>query len=283
MTQTKTRLLIFWFVLFAIAFLFVSLCSESISPFTLSEGTDSCVFKQMGLVIIQGKTPYIDFFDHKGPVLYCINALGILFKGRWGLFVLNVLNLTFVLFYWHNIAKQYSTNKTFLPVLSSLVLYMSTMSEGNLTEDWCLLPLSYSLYVATKIISQKVSISKLESLTIGICAGVIVFIRANNVALLLCSSLFIVYVLYKRRQHSDILKFLVLSIVGSFIVVFVIVTFLYVKYGANGIKEMIYGTFIFNIFDYPHSKYFLNFTLSNYLFFYVVFRTLTILEKRTIW
>ena len=47
----------------------------NISPFTIYEGCDSCVFKQMGLAILSGKTPYLDLFDHKGPVIYFINAL----------------------------------------------------------------------------------------------------------------------------------------------------------------------------------------------------------------
>ena len=60
-------------ICFIVSFITLLLFAISVSPISLFEGYDSCVFKQMGLAILQGKTPYVDLFDHKGPLIYFYN------------------------------------------------------------------------------------------------------------------------------------------------------------------------------------------------------------------
>jgi hypothetical protein len=56
------------------------------NPLDHLPGTDNGVFLYGGQQLLTGKTPYLDFWDHKGPLIYFINALGLLVgKGsRWG-------------------------------------------------------------------------------------------------------------------------------------------------------------------------------------------------------
>jgi len=56
------------------------------NPLDHLPGTDNGVFLYGGQQLLAGKTPYLDFWDHKGPLIYFINALGLLVgKGsRWG-------------------------------------------------------------------------------------------------------------------------------------------------------------------------------------------------------
>lgn len=62
-----------WLTIFCIisacAYLFFS---PTLSPLYTIEACDSSVFKLMGRVIIHGKLPYVDIFDHKGPMLYSL-------------------------------------------------------------------------------------------------------------------------------------------------------------------------------------------------------------------
>ena len=41
-------------------------------------GYDSAFFRFIGSSILKGKTPYVDIWDHKGPVLYFIQTIGAL-------------------------------------------------------------------------------------------------------------------------------------------------------------------------------------------------------------
>src|SRR3989304_9694630 len=49
---------------------------------------DSGVFLYTGSRLLQGETPYLDVWDHKGPLIYFVNAVGVLLdpggeRGIW--------------------------------------------------------------------------------------------------------------------------------------------------------------------------------------------------------
>ena len=52
---------------------------------------DSGVFQEIGVCLLQGGTPYVDLFDHKGPVLWFIQALGKWINSQWGILLLQSL------------------------------------------------------------------------------------------------------------------------------------------------------------------------------------------------
>ena len=56
---------------------------------------DSGVFHYIGWEILRGKIPYIDIWDHKPPLIFFINAFGLLLsKGSsWGTWILQYLFL----------------------------------------------------------------------------------------------------------------------------------------------------------------------------------------------
>lgn len=221
----------------------------SVSPITPFEGFDSCVFKQMGQVILQNRTPYLDVFDHKGPIIYFINALGQwMGLGRWGLFLLVVLNCFLNLILWYKTACHYvSKHIAYLPAILTLIMYLTVMEEGNMTEDWSLLPISYSLYITSRMISYNKSINNIESLIIGLSAGFIVFIRANNIALLICSVLLISFLLIKNKEYVRLTKAYGFMALGVIIVTFVCIIYFHLCYGNEGIDLLFFGTFIFNL------------------------------------
>ena len=55
-----------WFVLWAVSVVYTLVFYNAISPIHINGGVDSAIFESMGMAILQGKTPYIDLFDHKG-------------------------------------------------------------------------------------------------------------------------------------------------------------------------------------------------------------------------
>ena len=265
-----------FFVCFITALLYLLLFAYTISPITSYEGCDSCVFKQMGLVLLQGKTPYIGFFDHKGPILYFIQAIGLWLGGRCGIFFLSLMNLTFILYLWYLTARHYSSRAiSLLPVLFTLLMYISVTEGGNLTEDWSLLPISYSVYLASKMFAKNECISFIEAISLGISAGLLMFIRANNMALLICAFVFMTYLLFSRKLLKNAVFMYVGAMIGFLLVALFILVFFYLNYGAEGISQMIYCSFTFNITEYsywPHKSTFEYFfhNIKQYVFSFVV-------------
>lgn len=64
--------------------IFVYFWSGSTSPVISNfYGDDSAMFQIIGKAWCDGKIPYVDTFDHKGPFIFLINALGSSMGNIW--------------------------------------------------------------------------------------------------------------------------------------------------------------------------------------------------------
>ena len=107
--KTRKNLIIYAFLtLFCIAFLL--LLSASTSPLykDLCDG-DSSIFIFFGKAITLGKDAYRDYFDHKGPILFYINALGyFLTKSKVGVFILQCISLSISSIFMYKTARFFT-------------------------------------------------------------------------------------------------------------------------------------------------------------------------------
>ena len=70
------------------------ICAGFTSPlYPHYAGRDSSTFLLLARGILDGRIPYLDLFDHKGPVFYWMEALGYFFGGRTGVFFLQCIPL----------------------------------------------------------------------------------------------------------------------------------------------------------------------------------------------
>ena len=82
----KRKVNIKYFIYLLISIFMILILSKSTSP--LYDGSytiDSSVFQLIGKGILEGYIPYVDLFDHKGPILFFIQALGILINKNIGI------------------------------------------------------------------------------------------------------------------------------------------------------------------------------------------------------
>ena len=261
-------------LLIIIAFFSQLIFAISVSPLSAYEGGDSCIFRQMALALLQGKTLYIDIFDHKGPVLYFINALGLLISSnKWGIFILMVLNCFVTLYLWYLIASHYIEGwKRILPVLLTLVIYISAMEEGNLTEDWSLIPLSYTLYLVSRYLTKNKQVSVWEFFLVGVGAGLITFMRMNNMALTCCVVVFFIVDYIRQKSYVRLFRSLCGLMGGGLMVALFCVGAFYYIGGGEAVSQMMYGTFWFNMFEYSNWGSYYEFLVSNsynHWFFFV--------------
>src|SRR5258708_38768094 len=71
--------LIYAVILIVFGLSVLSAASPSVEPLP---GRDQGVYLYIGRGILHGGIPYRDFWDHKGPLIYYINALGLLLAGK---------------------------------------------------------------------------------------------------------------------------------------------------------------------------------------------------------
>ena len=100
-------------ILMGIGFVFVIamvFCSSFTSPlYPNYYGDDSAVFVLIGKAIVNGKIVYKDLFDHKGPILFFIEAIGYSISERTGIWIIQCIfglfTLLFVYRTWKLIKK----------------------------------------------------------------------------------------------------------------------------------------------------------------------------------
>jgi hypothetical protein len=106
-------------------------------PFSEIYSDDKEIFKYAGLVIFKGGVPYRDFFDHKPPLIYFLNAFNWYFNPwiPWFLDTLLVL-FTTLLFYWL-CRKSKMAYPWFLPFIFNLLIRYSLVSYGaGMTREY---------------------------------------------------------------------------------------------------------------------------------------------------
>ena len=74
-------------------FLLTALILNLANPLFDKPSRDGGFFLYAGQQILNGKIPYLDFWDSKGPAIFYINALGLWLGGgsRWGVWAVEFL------------------------------------------------------------------------------------------------------------------------------------------------------------------------------------------------
>lgn len=209
---------------------------------------DSGIFQEMGLCILQGKTPYVDLFDHKGPVLWFIQAFGLWISPRWGLLILQTLFLYITLILWYKtvIVLTQKQVPSLLIIFLGLFFLMAFYQRGNLCEEWSLLFISIPIFLYIFRWITGSSYQHSDCFAIGLCVGMLAMIRLNNTAPLIGFVLWHIIYCIKGKEYKRLYNDIALICCGVAIVIFVCSIFYYIKAGWSGVYEMFYGTFIFN-------------------------------------
>ena len=131
--KTRKNLIIYAFLtLFCIAFLL--LLSASTSPLykDLCDG-DSSIFIFFGKAITLGKDAYRDYFDHKGPILFYINALGyFLTKSKVGIFILQCISLSISSIFMYKTARFFTKPiRSVICVIITILAFGATIRQLN--------------------------------------------------------------------------------------------------------------------------------------------------------
>lgn len=152
---------------------------------------DSGVFLYTGMVVSRGGMPYVDSWDHKGPLLSVIETLAWRVGGGIvGAPILEGIVLFVGLALAGLIWTRWVRGWAALIVLVVGVTYLGVFEGGNFTETW-LFPfqlVAYSLAGDTALRFGRDAPSRLvvvTGLALGLATSVGLFIRMNNVAGLL--------------------------------------------------------------------------------------------------
>lgn len=213
--------------------------------------TDSGVFMSIGQHMMKGFMPYRDIFDHKGPLIYVINWLGMSIKYNHGVWLMELITMVVTALLVYKLARLFCNR--FFSILTFLISFWtieSYFSDGNLCEEYALPWLMMSLFFFTDYLLNK-KINNTRLFLIGFGCTMVSLLRINMIGLwvVLCVAILIKLVVEKDFLFlkKTILWFLIGFLSG-------VLPFLIWLMLTGSMKAFIEQYFIFN-FRYSDSYF----------------------------
>ena len=164
------------------SFIFSMMCTNTIWH-EESTYVDSSVFIYVARIILKGGMPYLNAFDHKGPVIYLINVLALLISKKNGLYIVEFINIFITFYFMYKIARIKADKKTSLITLLIISAGLFKYFEGgNYTEEYALPFITISLYIFIDyFLNNKISVTRL--IICGLSFGAVFLLRPNMIVL----------------------------------------------------------------------------------------------------
>ena len=243
---------ILFLILAAVSAGFVYYFSGSTSPIIPDYyGDDSAMFQVIGKAWKNGLLPYEGTFDHKGPFIFLVNALGYLL-GTYGMMIVQWTFMVAAFYGIYKIAGLFMGygSSLIVTVLSYFVL-VPTYGFGNYTEEYSLVFLTFSIYFGVKYF-LKLDWSKKETLehswTYAVWYGIsfmcILLMRVTNALAICCIIFLVLCILLRYKMWKNIGENIAGFLLGCMIA-FAPFAIYFACHGA--LYDMIYGTLIHNV------------------------------------
>lgn len=202
--------------------------------------TDSSVFKTIAMMMNNGFMPYLQSFDHKGPLLYIINFLGLKLSPYRGVWIFEFISVFMTMHYMYKIGRL-KCNKLisfFLSVVSISMLFIY-FEGGNFTEEYAMPFIAGSLYIFLDYIFNGV-INKKRLILCGLSFGAVLMLRPNMVGTWIVFCLYILFQCIKNKEYKELKMFILYFLIGTV----VIITPFLIWLGANGALKAFYDAYI---------------------------------------
>ncbi|MCC7030745.1 MAG: hypothetical protein IT257_10590 [Chitinophagaceae bacterium] len=171
---------------------------------------DAQVYIYAATQILHGKILYRDLFDHKGPVMYLFECLGILLSPnsytgvwfvQWFAFVAGISPL---FIFW---SKKYGVARSGIALLLMIAWIYRTKTIGdNLPEIFALGLISFFIFLNFKL-QQSPQHAALYAMLAGVSTMSLFLLKPNFVVLVLPGMCYVCYLFYRQKELARLLGF----------------------------------------------------------------------------
>ena len=179
----------------------------NLGPLIGCPGRDSAAFIYVAQAMRDGLLPYADVFDHKGPLLYVFDWIGLsLGGGVLGIWLLETALLCIVSCYAAvEIKRYYGRISALLFVVVNSAWLIMTSGDDNLTEFWAvyfIVPIMVAILKITKNAAKSI-----DDFCVGVCSAALLLLRPNmaTTGIVYCSYVFIEFV-FRRDVRDFVLR-----------------------------------------------------------------------------
>ena len=175
---------------------------------------DPGIYQYIGHLMTLGKMPYKDVFDHKGPLLYIINAIGYLIHQNHGIYFIELLFMIAVLAVSYLFLRRF-LSKTWSLILCAFVYsdFTNCYTRGNMPDYYALLFLMIALYFLSDYYLLG-KISKKGAFIIGLCGACTFWLKQTTAVMIFFLCLCIALDCVFEHHIDDIYVYILYFILG---------------------------------------------------------------------
>lgn len=249
-----------------LAFVITTFFCFCCSPFWNVLELDQSMFSIIGGGWSQGRLPYVDLWDSKGPIIFFVNMLGhSIAPGENGVYILQTLNLAGVLLLSHFFMRRYCMRLDEIACqLIFLLFYVLVCKGGNQVGDATLFFSTLSVFLAYEW-TQKANAGDLRhswksAFVYGVFAASCLLSRLTNCSVVVTFAMLVaVLLVYKRLWHNLLVN--LMAFVVGFSLAFIPFAIYFGCYGA--FQEMWYAMFSYNL-EYAELSHYISGTTHVY-------------------
>ena len=236
------------YVIIAMVFLCVAffyVMASTLNPWSDKlPNLDSTVWLRCAVKMKQGFTMYVDTWDHKGPLLFLIQFLGLTITPHSlnGIWYLELLFAVLTLWALYFTAGCFSDKKVVCVIASALSFhpFYYFFQGGNCVEEWSLPFISFSLYFFVKYLKTGI-INKKEILLAGMFMSCSFLLNGNLISVWACFIPVIFIMLVIRKKWKELQQCIVWFAGGAVSVLGVTVLVLLMQNSFSAFLEAYFG------------------------------------------
>lgn len=181
---------------------------------------DSGVFLYIGWRILNGELPYRDIWDHKPPMIFYINALGLAItdNSRWGVWFLEFISLALATYIGYKIIQNaFGSKSAILSTWLWLLTLVFVIQGGNFTTEYTL-PLQFAaVWLSIKTIERK-NFSHWRWFLVGILGGIAFFTKQTAIGIWVSIVIFLIIFRFNSHRFKELVYELIYFLGGFFII-----------------------------------------------------------------
>lgn len=229
------------------------LVATSSSPlYATNFWTDTNIYFTIGRGMTRGLMPYRDLFDHKGPLLFILYALGAAISDTSfiGVFALEALSLAAAVYAGWRTVRLFGKGRLTLlamPLLAAAICCCTAFTQGGSAEEFALPALAVGVYLTLAAMTRAEEKTRGRMLGFGAAAGWVFLIKYTDIGLFAGLGVCLLAFVWRREGFGRALLAAGRMLLGAALVCAPVAAYLAVN-GALGACVEVY--FVQNLFDY---------------------------------
>ena len=247
-----------YLLLFLAALCVITVCSKSSPLYPLNDWVDANCFFTVGKSMVNGKVLYRDIYEQKGFYLYALHALAYCISNTTflGVYILEIIiSFLFLLISYKTIRLFCNKEAVVLiPLFAALIYTSAAFCHGDSAEEFCLPLIAYPLYLGiSNVKNSHISLSRRDALSVGLTAGVVLFIKFSMLGFYVGWFLIPSYLYVKQHDYRGLMQTILCISAGVLLASLPVILYFFLNHALGDLWEVYFYNNIF-LYAFPYSS-----------------------------